>query len=92
MAGEKVRPRCKDIDPKSTFYHQFEYNTSLFGLFDDADDGTPILIGSLNTLTAKLRSLPDNVTVFIYKKNLKKGYWEKKDQKKKMDGIFKHQT
>lgn len=77
MSTKQVKPKIKPIDPSALFYHYFEYSVSKFSLFDDADDGTPIIIGSRNLVDATIRNLPKQVTIFYYKKN-PKGYWEKK--------------
>jgi hypothetical protein len=77
MAGKQVKPKIKPIDPKAEYYHHYEYNVAYFGLFDDADDGTPVVVGSRNLVDATIRRLPQNVTIFYYKKH-PKGYWEKK--------------
>jgi hypothetical protein len=77
MSAEKVKPKLKPIDKAAEIYHHFEYSVSYFGLFDDADDGTPIVIGSRNLVDAVIRNLPKRVIIFYYKKN-SKGYWEKK--------------
>ncbi len=78
MSTKQVKPKIKPIDPRCLFYHHFEYSASEFGLFDDADDGTPIVVGSRNLVDATIRHLSKNVTIFYYKKNSNKGYWEKK--------------
>jgi hypothetical protein len=77
MPGKKVKPKIKPIDEKSLIYHHFQFSVSEFALFDDANDGTPIVVGSRNLVDATIRSLPKYVTIFYYKKNLQ-GYWEKK--------------
>lgn len=77
MASKQVKPKLKPIDPRSLLYHHFEYSVSSFGLFDDADDGTPVVVGSRNLVDATIRNLPSHVTIFYYKKNAV-GYWEKK--------------
>jgi hypothetical protein len=77
MAGKEVKPKTKPIDKDAYFYHHFEYSVSRFGLFDDADDGTPIVIGSRNLIDAVIRNLPKHITIFYYKKN-QNGFWEKK--------------
>lgn len=77
MAAEQVKPKLKSIDLKARQYHHFEYDVSHFGLFDDADDGTPIVVGSRNLVDATIRRLPQNVTIFYYKKD-NKGFWIKK--------------
>jgi len=74
---KKVKPKIKPIDPTSIIYHHFEYSVSEFSLFDDADDGTPVVVGSRNLVDATIRNLPKKVTIFYYKKH-SKGYWEKK--------------
>ena len=76
MLTKQVKPKIKPIDPTAQFYHHFEYSVSKFGLFDDADDGTPVVVGSRNLVDAVIRNLPRQVTIFYYKKL--KGYWEKK--------------
>lgn len=77
MAGKQVKPKFKPIDYRSLLYHHFEYSVSSFGLFDDADDGTPVVVGSRNLVDAVIRNLPQRVTIFYYKKN-PVGFWEKK--------------
>ena len=77
MATKKVRPRFKSVDLSARQYHHYEYSPSEFGLFDDADDGTPIVVGSRNLVDAIIRTLSKSVTIFYYKKN-PLGYWEKK--------------
>lgn len=77
MAGKQVKPKFKPIDYRSVIYHHFEYSVSNFGLFDDADDGTPVVVGSRNLVDAVIRNLPKHITIFYYKKN-STGYWEKK--------------
>ena len=77
MPGNSVRPKLKPIDPSSRVYHHFEYSVSNFGLFDDADDGTPIIVGSRNLVDSIIRKLPKNVTIFYYKKHSDE-YWVKK--------------
>jgi len=75
--SKQVRPKIKPIDYSAQSYHHFEYSVSEFGLFDDADDGTPVVVGSRNLVDATIRRLPKRVTIFYYKKH-KDGYWEKK--------------
>jgi hypothetical protein len=77
MARKQVKPKIKPIDPTAKLYHHFQYSVSEFGLFDDADDGTPIIVGSRNLVDATVRNLPKNVTIFYYKKH-SSGFWEKK--------------
>jgi hypothetical protein len=77
MATKQVKPKIKPIDRSCKLYHHFEYSVSEFGLFDDADDGTPVVVGSRNLVDATIRHLPKSVTIFYYKKH-SKGYWEKK--------------
>jgi hypothetical protein len=77
MPGKSVKPKLKPIDPRADEYHHFEYNVSHFSLFDDADDGTPVVVGSRNLVDATIRNLPKKVTIYYYKKNVQ-GYWEKK--------------
>jgi len=77
MDTKKVRPKLKPIDPFAKFYHHYEYSVSEFGLFDDADDGTPVVVGSRNLVDAVIRQLPKHITIFYYKKH-SAGYWEKK--------------
>ncbi len=77
MATKQVKPKIKPIDPSARYYHHFEYSVSEFGLFDDADDGTPVVIGSRNLVDATIRRLSKSVTIFYYKKH-QLGYWEKK--------------
>jgi len=77
MAGKQVKPKLKPVDYRSLIYHQFEYSQPDFGLFDDADEGTPVVVGSRNLVDAVIRNLPSHVTIFYYKKN-KIGFWEKK--------------
>lgn len=77
MAGKKVKPKFKPIDPSSVEYHHFEYSPTEFGLFDDADDGSPIVVGSRNLVDAIIRKLPKSVRIYYYKKS-SNGWWEKK--------------
>ena len=77
MLSKQVKPKTKAIDANALIYHHFEYSVSHFGLFDDADDGTPVVIGSRNLVDATIRNLSSSVTIYYYKKN-KLGYWEKK--------------
>jgi hypothetical protein len=77
MSAKKVKPKIKPIDYSAKIYHHYEYSVSEFGLFDDADDGTPIVIGSRNLVDATIRHLPKNVIIFYYKKS-NIGFWEKK--------------
>lgn len=77
MTNKQVKPKIKPINPRAFVYHHFQYSVSYFGLFDDADDGTPVVVGSRNLVDATIRNLPSSVTIFYYKKN-SIGYWEKK--------------
>ncbi len=77
MAGKQVKPKLKPIDPKAEIYHHYQYNVTYFGLFDDADDGTPVVVGSRNLVDAVIRKLPQKVTIFYYKKD-PRGFWIKK--------------
>jgi hypothetical protein len=79
MAGKQVKPKIKPIDPNAQLYHYYQYTVSEFALFDDADDGTPVVVGSRNLVDATIRRLSKSVTIFYYKKNID-GYWEKKMQ------------
>jgi hypothetical protein len=88
MSTNKVKPKIKGINFSAMCYHHFEYSVSEFGMFDDADDGTPVVIGSRNLVDAVIRKLPKNITIFYYKKSAM-GYWEKKaiyDGNKRHDG------
>lgn len=78
MSDRKVKPKIKPIDPQSRIYHHYEYSPSEFGLWDDADDGTPVAIGSRNLVDSTIRKLPKTVTIFYYKKDSSKGFWVKK--------------
>ena len=77
MNTKQVKPKIKPIDINSIVYHHFEYSVTKFSLFDDADDGTPVVVGSRNLVDATIRLLPKHVTIFYYKK-YSNGYWEKK--------------
>jgi hypothetical protein len=77
MAADQVKPKLKPVDPKAREYHHFEYDVAHFGLFDDADDGTPVVVGSRNLVDATIRRLPQSVTIYYYKKD-NKGFWIKK--------------
>jgi len=77
MPAKKLRPRFKPIDEDAEIYHHYEYSPTEFGLFDDADDGSPVMIGSRNLIDAMIRKLPKNITIFYYKRH-QLGYWEKK--------------
>lgn len=77
MLSKQVKPKIKPIDKNALYYHHYEYSAADFGLFDDADDGTPVMVGSRNLVDSVIRKLSKNVTIFYYKKNTK-GYWEKK--------------
>ena len=77
MPAKQVKPKIKPVDPRAKYYHHYEYSPSEFGLFDDADDGTPVIVGSRNLVDATIRRLPKSVTIFYYKKD-NKGFWVKK--------------
>lgn len=77
MLRKQVKPKVKPIDPRAAVYHHFEYSVSEFGLFDDANDGTPVVVGSRNLVDATIRHLSKGVTIFYYKFH-SDGYWEKK--------------
>lgn len=76
MSTKQVKPKTKPIDPTAKYYHHFQYSVSNFSLFDDADDGTPVVVGSRNLVDATIRNLSKSVTIFYYKKSLY-GFWEK---------------
>lgn len=77
MSSKQVKPKIKPIDPRSKEYHHFEYDVGKFALFDDADDGTPVVVGSRNLVDATIRKLSSSVTIYYYKKD-PKGFWVKK--------------
>jgi hypothetical protein len=77
MATNKVKPKIKPINPMEVVYHQYEYEVGYFGLFDDAGDGTPVVVGSKNLVEATIVNIlkqPKPITIFYYKIH-KDGYW-----------------
>jgi hypothetical protein len=77
MAIPTVKPKTKSINVSETIYHQYEYNVGYFGLFDNAGDGVPIIVGSKNRVEAAIVNIlkqPKSITIFYYKTH-KDGYW-----------------
>ena len=78
IKSKEVKPRIKSIDVNASIYHQYEYKSSYFGLFDDAGDGTPIVVGSKSLVEPTIVNILKQqkpIVIFYYKLH-SEGYWE----------------